>query len=645
MTHKKPFLTNESQDSSLKKVIDRSIRPESLKSTSNEGDNQSNLVEEPEYYAISDAARLLGVSVKTIHRWDQDGKIRCIRTLGGHRRIPASEILRLRLLRRPTGASSRFINVNHPRESPQKNPPTDEAQGSKDPKKSPKRPLCLARSSGTADDLPTELDSPPPRALNALKNQLKILRILVDAPGLRTLRILIMTWLVNFIGDLIDKYEELSSLRDSQKALQAALQDLRLQQDELMQEYALKRIEEHQALGPTLATQALPKKRAQLAEKYQKLRQQASNLFWKLYQAQYDAQRPKEERQRAQGLIEQVLAPYRRLTHMLATSSQGSLAYEICRLLLCYRPRDFELLPRIWSVRTLSTVCQKILSVPASSSSQVYRVLKKLQWYRRIRTKLLSPDPQYGEKMKQLGQVFLDLTPNDCLVFGDEQAYTSRKVREHVKEVYAPAGLQISLQKRHTRLIKSVCVLDVLGLLAPLQKRLTAAELSGKTYAAFVRTLIPLLREFLASTSGKVYVILDNAPAHRPKQLTQLLQLIFNDRVVVIFLPTHAPELNPIEQIWQLLLSAVDRYSPSIVELRASYQTALVRVQRYLATRSPKPLNLHCAACGKTFRFTATNRSHLSQSIEDHLCFNLLNFNPYVVQVLTQALERNPLEH
>jgi len=35
------------------------------------------------------------VSVRTIQRWDKEGKIRCVRTIGGKRRVPESEIRRI----------------------------------------------------------------------------------------------------------------------------------------------------------------------------------------------------------------------------------------------------------------------------------------------------------------------------------------------------------------------------------------------------------------------------------------------------------------------------------------------------------------------------------------------------------------------
>ncbi|MCG3218640.1 MAG: IS607 family transposase, partial [Candidatus Heimdallarchaeota archaeon] len=44
---------------------------------------------------ISEAAFLLGVHPTTIRRWDKEGKIKCSRTIGNHRRINKEEIERI----------------------------------------------------------------------------------------------------------------------------------------------------------------------------------------------------------------------------------------------------------------------------------------------------------------------------------------------------------------------------------------------------------------------------------------------------------------------------------------------------------------------------------------------------------------------
>ncbi|MFP3268252.1 MAG: IS607 family transposase [Desulfurococcales archaeon] len=50
-------------------------------------------------YTLKEAKKLLGVTTKTIQRWDKEGKIRVVRTVGGRRRIPESEIKRILGLR------------------------------------------------------------------------------------------------------------------------------------------------------------------------------------------------------------------------------------------------------------------------------------------------------------------------------------------------------------------------------------------------------------------------------------------------------------------------------------------------------------------------------------------------------------------
>ncbi len=43
-----------------------------------------------------EAAAELGISVKTVHRWDETGKLHTLRTAGNQRRVPVEEISRLR---------------------------------------------------------------------------------------------------------------------------------------------------------------------------------------------------------------------------------------------------------------------------------------------------------------------------------------------------------------------------------------------------------------------------------------------------------------------------------------------------------------------------------------------------------------------
>lgn len=55
-------------------------------------------------YRIGSAAKVLGVSVDTVRRWADSGRIRSRRSAGGQRVIPESEVARLAALRRPARA-------------------------------------------------------------------------------------------------------------------------------------------------------------------------------------------------------------------------------------------------------------------------------------------------------------------------------------------------------------------------------------------------------------------------------------------------------------------------------------------------------------------------------------------------------------
>ncbi|HTG47249.1 MAG TPA: TOBE domain-containing protein [Actinomycetota bacterium] len=57
-----------------------------------------------ETYRIGEAARLLGVRVETLRRWEQDGKLSVERTPGGQRVVAASEVARLLAQRQETRA-------------------------------------------------------------------------------------------------------------------------------------------------------------------------------------------------------------------------------------------------------------------------------------------------------------------------------------------------------------------------------------------------------------------------------------------------------------------------------------------------------------------------------------------------------------
>ncbi|WP_066636731.1 IS607 family transposase [Desulfolucanica intricata] len=63
-------------------------------------------------YTIREAAKLLGVSVSTLRRWESEGKIRTQRTKGGHRRYTIEELSGIKPLKFDTKLTIGYCRVS-----------------------------------------------------------------------------------------------------------------------------------------------------------------------------------------------------------------------------------------------------------------------------------------------------------------------------------------------------------------------------------------------------------------------------------------------------------------------------------------------------------------------------------------------------
>jgi len=50
---------------------------------------------ENNFIKISEAAKIIGVTTKTLRDWEKQGKIKCVRTFGKHRRYKLADIKKL----------------------------------------------------------------------------------------------------------------------------------------------------------------------------------------------------------------------------------------------------------------------------------------------------------------------------------------------------------------------------------------------------------------------------------------------------------------------------------------------------------------------------------------------------------------------
>ena len=545
------------------------------------------------YLTISKAAQELGVCTKTIIRWEKAGKIRCTRTKGNHRRIPVMEITRLRLLSRAG-------------EKPAHPPEESHA---------------------------TPWPPPPRHEARTIKNQLKILKVLLAGCSTPRTAFLALHGLISLLVETVEASEATRVLRPACDALRAAFLDLGMtvELDPCQEETP-----EQSNCQPRVAKPPVA---------YTRARERALNVFWELVRAGNDDRRDEEEQQRARQLVDQIFTPYRRLTSYLASHPQGTLEHDVCRLLLTSHPADHGLARTRWSVRTLAKVCQEHLGTAAASKSQVGRFYKQLGWYKPVKRKLLSPDPLFGKKMAGLGAVMASLGPGDLLLYGDEFKFTSTKVQERVIPGHAPEGLQFRLKEGPDWYYGPACEISVTGLYNPRTKRLETEELTSSDFQGYLPALTSLIKKFLPDVTGKLYTVLDNGPIHRPGVLQDYLQETFDGRVTAVFLPTHSPNNNPVERVWEQLLNTVMRSCNTRKELRSALHIALEDQRRASQGHGPAPLKLHCPVCQHGFVFEETPDPTRAGQVEKHLCFSIPYLNPYTIQILTHSLEVIQLGH
>jgi transposase len=212
-------------------------------------------------------------------------------------------------------------------------------------------------------------------------------------------------------------------------------------------------------------------------------------------------------------------------------------------------PRDFGFLRSRWSCATVVLLLVEEHNVQVSAET-VRRWLHREQLvWRRPRPVLGPKDPDFARKLRAIRRLLATLPDDETAVFQDEvDINTNPKIgsmwmrRGQQAEVVTPGNnvkryLAGSLHWRTGKLLVS----------SPGTQR--NAEL-------FVRHLDDLRRRLRCYR--RVHVICDNAKFHNCGKVHKFLAR-WGHRIVIHFLPTYAPETNPIERVWWHLHEEITR--------------------------------------------------------------------------------------
>ena len=186
------------------------------------------------------------------------------------------------------------------------------------------------------------------------------------------------------------------------------------------------------------------------------------------------------------------------------------------------------------------------------SQETVRRWLQKEQIVWRRPCPVVGPsDPQKEKKLYVLRQLLATLPANEIAVFQDE---VDVNTNPKIGAMWMRRGQQAKVVTPGTNEKR-----DLAGSLNWRTGALILTEglpKEGRTTALFLRHLDELRRHLLHY--HKIHVICDNARSQKSQAVQEYLKQ-WGHRIVLHYLPTAAPETNPIERIWWHLHEEITR--------------------------------------------------------------------------------------
>jgi transposase len=215
-------------------------------------------------------------------------------------------------------------------------------------------------------------------------------------------------------------------------------------------------------------------------------------------------------------------------------------------------PADFGFVRSRWTCELVAIVLRDDHQVTVSRETVRRWLHRRELAFRRPRPTLRPKDPAYRAKLARIKRLLRDLPPRETAVFMDEvDVNTNPKIgsmwmrRGAQTTVLTPGSndkryLAGSQHWRTGRLLVS----------APGRQR------NGALFLAHLDHLRRSLRQYRV-----IHVILDNARFHKPEQTRAVHAYLqqWGHRVKLHFLPTYAPQTNPIERVWWHLHEEVTR--------------------------------------------------------------------------------------
>ncbi len=252
----------------------------------------------------------------------------------------------------------------------------------------------------------------------------------------------------------------------------------------------------------------------------------------------------------------------------------GYWAGIVARWLTQHTPRDFGFLRSRWTCALVVVLLWRWYQL-AVSRETVRRWLHQadLVW-RRPRPVVHRPDPLRQAKLRALRRLLANLPADETAVFQDE---VDINLNPKIGSMWMRRGQQAEVETPGDNAKRYLA-----GSMNWRTGRLLVTQGAKRDGALFVRHLEDLrhrLRRYRV-----IHVICDNARFHQVAKCKRLREYLvsWGHRIVLHYLPTYAPETNPIERVWWHLHDEITRNHSC-----RSLEELLDLVFRWLENRNP----------------------------------------------------------
>ena len=226
----------------------------------------------------------------------------------------------------------------------------------------------------------------------------------------------------------------------------------------------------------------------------------------------------------------------------------------------------------IWTLKRITFVIRKEFGVKYHPG-HVWKLLQRLGFSRQKpeRRAIERNDKEVERWRKKVWPQYRRRTKNPgiTMAFLDE---SGRSEIPTVVATWAPKGKTPTL--RHLFRWEKCSIVSAIT---------PAGKLHYRLYLSSIRSehVVSLLNHLLRKVQGKVLLFLDNGPIHRSKAVRDFLRKN-RDRIQERWLPSYAPDLNPVEQVYKRLkyVETANNCPMNVHELLQETRLALERIRK-----------------------------------------------------------------